>query len=111
MLACSCRRPSLPVVCLLSRYPWSRKNGVDMVVAAKVHSSIEYACAGRVLWRSETAWRMVVVAVVSVESATVSGRRASLPRSFPLDSGSRLPSNDTTVPTSDLPSTCLDCAV
>ena len=28
MLACSCRRPSLPAVCLLSRCPWSRKNGV-----------------------------------------------------------------------------------
>ena len=28
MLACSCRRPSPPAVCLLSRCPWSRKNGV-----------------------------------------------------------------------------------
>jgi hypothetical protein len=46
MLACSCRRPSLPVVCLLSRCPWSRKNGVDMVVAAKVHSGIESCLRG-----------------------------------------------------------------
>jgi hypothetical protein len=46
MLACSCRRPSLPVVCLLSRCPWSRKNGLDMVVAAKVHSGIESCLRG-----------------------------------------------------------------
>jgi hypothetical protein len=30
----------LPVVCLLSRCPWSRKNGVDMVVLAAVSVGI-----------------------------------------------------------------------
>jgi hypothetical protein len=69
------------------------------------------ACCLAARGLEKTAWRMVVVATELVDATTVSGRRASLPRSLPLDSGSRLPSNDTTVPTSDLPSTCLDCAV
>jgi len=93
------------LTCVVGSMPGHHICLLAPVVAPPCLSS---ACCLAARGLEKTAWRIVVVAAESVEAATVSGRRASLPRSFPLDSGSRLPSNDTTVPTSDLPSTCLD---